>query len=184
MEDERQIIKKVLAGDSAAFAEIVRLHRPHVFKIVANMVSWPEIEEVAHEVFIRAYKHLPGYRSTAPFEHWLSKVAVRTCYDYWRRRRRQKVTPVSDEELQALEREVSRLDRFEVQAVERARELLDWALDHLGPADRLAFSLLYLEEMSMKEVAGALGWSIPQVKMRSFRARRLLRKRLQEKLER
>lgn len=183
MEDEWQTIQKVVSGDAAAFADIIRLHRAHVFKIVTNMVSSQDVEEVAHEVFIRVFKDLSGYRRVAPFEHWLSKVTVRTCYDYWRRQRRQRITSVSDEQLQILEGEVARLNRTETGAVNRAKELLDWGLASLTPQDRLAFSLLYLEDMSMKEVAQILNWSLAQVKIRSYRARQALRRRLKEKLE-
>ncbi len=181
--NRQQTIERVISGDVAAFEDIVHSYSDHVFRIVANMVSSQDVEEVAQEVFIRVFTDLTGYRKSAPFEHWLSRVTVRTCYDYWRRYRRQRVVPVSDDQLQLLEQEAAQLDRSDTAAVERAKELLDWALGHLKPQDRLAFSLLYLEEMSMKELGEMLGWSVAQVKIRSFRARQALRKQLTAKLE-
>jgi RNA polymerase sigma-70 factor, ECF subfamily len=182
LKDEWQTIERVLSGEVAAFEELVHTYKSHVFKIVAHMVSSQEVEEVAHEVFIRAYKDLAGYRRKAPFQHWLTRIAQRTSYDYWRRQKRQRVIPVSDHDLRALEAAASGLQQFEDAAIQRAKELLDWALESLDPEDRLAFSLLYLEDMSMQEVGKILGWSLAKVKIRSFRARRVLRSLLKSKL--
>lgn len=88
----------------------------------------------------------------------------------------------SGEELQFLEERGSREDSLEGQAVERARDLMDRVLEHLAPEDRLVFTLLYLEELPMKEAALALNWSVARVKIRSFRARRALRKVLSDEL--
>lgn len=178
LDTDWSIIERVLGGDSAAFSDLVQRHKPHVLKIVSHMVASQDVEEVAHEAFIRVFRDLSSYGKRAPFQHWLSKVTVRTCYDYWRKQRSRRVFALSDEDLTALEAEFSGKCQVDDAAVERARELLDWALEHLAPQDRLAFSLLYLEERSMKEVSEIMGWSLAQVKIRSFRARRALRKLL------
>lgn len=183
LKDESHILQRVLSGETSAFEEIILNYKPHVFKIVSNMVASQDIEEVAHEAFIRAFKDLASFRGDAPFEHWLARVTVRTCYDYWRRERRQRVVSLSDTELDALERQSSVANMSEESAISRAKDLLDTALNVLSPSDRLAFSLLYLEGMSMKEVAEYMGWSIAQVKIRSFRARHKLRSMLTGALE-
>jgi len=177
--DERQTIERVLSGDTAAFADLINNHKAHVLRIAANMVPAQDVEEVAHEVFIRAFKDLSSFSSRAPFEHWLSKIAVRTSYDHWRRHRKQKIVQLSPEQFQLLENEIDELSRAEAPALERAKELLDMGLSCLEPQDRLAFSLLYLEGMTMKEVSKVLGWSIAQVKIRSFRSRQRLHKNLE-----
>ena len=184
MNDERRIARRILSGDYDAFEELIQRYKPYVFKIVAGMVAAPDVEEVAHETFIRVFKGLSAYRGEAPFQHWLSKVTVRTCYDYWRQRKPVPVVALSDDQIRALELEVASLRIAEEGAVERAKEIVDWALNHLSPPDRLAFSLLYLEEMSMKEVGQTLGWSLAQVKIRSYRARKKLRKLLKTELGR
>lgn len=182
MIDDWRIIEKVLAGDLTAFEDLVREYKSHVFKIVSNMVASKDVEEVAHEAFVRVFKDLASYQRRAPFPHWLSRVTERTCYDHWRKEKRRKAVPVSDNELQALEMEVASLRQSEDSAIERAKELLDWALEHLDPQDRLAFALLYLDGMSMEQVGKVLNWSLAKVKMRSFRARRALKKLLKNKL--
>ena len=57
-----------------------------------------------------------------------------------------------------------------------AREILDWALDRLTAADRMVLELVYLEGYSLREAADLLGWSIANVKVRSFRSRKKLHK--------
>jgi RNA polymerase sigma-70 factor (ECF subfamily) len=59
-----------------------------------------------------------------------------------------------------------------------AREVLDWALDRLSPEDRMVLELVYLEGLSGKEAAELLGWSVANVKIRSHRSRKKLRKLL------
>ena len=173
----------MLAGDVNAFEELVHAHKAHVFKIAAGIVGADEVEEVAHEVFIKAFKDLSGYRKKAPFEHWLARVTVRTCCDFWRRKRRDRLMPVSMEDLSFLEDRALKAERVESSAAQRARDLLERVLQHLAPEDRLAFTLLYLEERPMKEVALELDWSVARVKIRSFRARRTLRKVLKDELK-
>jgi len=178
---EHQTILEVLSGQTAAFDKIISAYKTHVFRIVANMVRSAEVEEVVHDVFVNAFKGLPSYRFKAPFEHWLARVAVTTCHDHWRQQKRLRVFPASPEQLQALEIEAAKLDYTEQQAMDRAKRLLDWAFDGLAPQDRLVVSLLYLEDRTMREVSEMLGWSLMKVKMRSFRARRALRRRLAER---
>lgn len=182
-DEDWQIVEKVLAGDIEAFEWIIKKHKSQVFKIVSAMVDSQEVEEVAHQAFIRAFRDLATYRRKAPFAHWMSKVTVRTCYDYWRRVRSNRVQIASEEKMKFFEAASSNLLRCEMGAVERAHDLVDWALSHLKPQDRLAFTLIYLEDMSLKEVSATLGWSVIQLKMRSFRARNALRKLLKERME-
>ena len=180
---EREIIRRVLAGDTGAFEEIINLVKAHVFRIVNNSVSRQDVDEVAQEVFIRIYRDLRSYGERAPFEHWVAKIAVRSCFDYWRTQRRQRTVNVTTQELEQLESALSDVAGIENSAVIRAKELLHTALDHLAPEDRLAFTLLHLEGHSQKEVAAFLGWSVARVKIRSFRAKKVLNKILSGSLE-
>lgn len=175
LKEERNPVERVLSGDTAAFEEIIRANKERVLKVVSNMVPSDAVEEAAQETFVRAYGALHSFRGKGAFEHWLVRIAVNTCYDYWRRERKRKVVPVSDVELHALESRMLDERLSEDAAVDAAKELLDAALQHLSPADRLVFSLLYLEGLSMKEVGEQMNWSVAQVKIRSFRARHRLK---------
>ena len=68
-------------------------------------------------------------------------------------------------------------------AVKEAGEILEWALERLSPEDRMVLELVYLEGLSGKEAAAQLGWSVANVKIRSFRSRRRLEKLLKGALE-
>lgn len=184
--DDREIIRLVLDGEIDRFAELIARYQQHVAKITNRHVPSDRVAEVAHDVFVRAYTGLSGYSGKTPFEHWLSVVAVRTCYDFWRARRRAEV-PVSalTTEHQAWMEHVlagESGDRFrEQEGRQEAAELLQWALGHLSAENRLVLTLVHLDGYSVRDAARLLGWSVINVKVRAHRARQMLRKLLLER---
>ena len=180
MSDDTEIIERVLHGEIDRFADLVARHRQHVLKIVSGHVPADQAAEVAHDVFVRAYRSLPRFSRQVPFEHWLSRLAVRTCYDFWRARRRADI-PVSTltaDQAGWLDRALAAESdaRFRDQTDRReSLEVLDWALSHLSPEHRLVLTLVYLEGRSAREAADLLGWSMVNVKVRCHRARQKLR---------
>ncbi len=173
--DER-LIASTLTGDDEAFAALVARHKRRVFSIAARFARHEqELDDVAQEIFIKAYRNLAKYRGDAPFEHWLSRIAVRGCYDLLRRTRR--------------ERENVSLDGVEVGvtdnvAAQEARQVLEVALAQLGAEERLVITLLELEERSVREIAALTGWSEGNVKVRAHRARNKLKEILEASHER
>lgn len=189
MSDDVEIIHRVLGGEIDLFAELIARYQQHVARIVSRHVPRDRVAEVAHDVFVRAYGGLAGYAGDAPFEHWLSKIAVRTCYHFWRVSGRQElpVSALTEEHQQWMERVLAAEsdDRFREQAKRReAAELSQWALSHLSAENRLVLTLMYLDGHSAREAAGLLGWSIAKVKVRAHRARQSLRKLLVDGWER
>ena len=107
---------------------------------------------------------------------------MRTCYNYWRKAYREREIPLSaltDRHQQWLENVMS-AESIESSAPQgyrsEAGDVLEWALARLSPEDRMVLELIYFEGHSVKEGAKLLGWSIPNVKVRSFRARKKLEK--------
>ena len=155
-----------------------------VLTIVKKHVPEDAVEETAQEAFVRAYQSLPTFKGTGDFSQWLSSIAVRTCYDYWRKAYRSREIPMSalnEKHAQWLEEVISQ--RPEEAPDERepqmeAREILNWALGKLSAEDRMVLELVYLEGRSVQEAAELLGWSKANVKVRSFRARMKLEKLL------
>jgi hypothetical protein len=92
--DDFEIIRRVLQGEIDRFAELITRYQQHVAKITSRHVPSDRVAEVAHDVFVRAYSSLSGFSGKTPFEHWLSGIAIRTCYDFWRARKREEL-PVS-----------------------------------------------------------------------------------------
>ena len=179
---DEEIVRRVIGGDIDAFESILVRHKDRVVDIVRKHVPYHEVEETAHDVFVRAYQSLSTFEERSPFKHWLSAIAVRACYDFWRKRYRSRELPMSslsEEHQKWLEGVMQdRSDRSFDDRVsqEKARELLAWALDRLSPEDRMVLELVYLEGRSGKEAADLLGWSVSNVKVRSLRARRKLRR--------
>src|ERR1051325_1006037 len=176
-------IAAVLAGDAASFEPLVKKYQPRVFATARRYArKESEVEDIVQEVFIKAFQKLSSYRAEAPFEHWLMRLAVRTCYDFLRAHQRSKETAFSDihqEQTDWLERFVSGSGKDE-EAADAARALVAEALRRLSPAARLVLTLLEIEERSVKEIAALTGWSVPLVKVRAFRARAAMRKVLEK----
>jgi RNA polymerase sigma-70 factor (ECF subfamily) len=183
---DNDIIGQVLEGDVNAFEGLIERYRNYVFKIVMRHVPMEDVEEVAHDVFVRTYKSLPKFGAKSEFKHWLSRIATRTCYDFWRNRYRSGEIPMSDlsESQQNWLRQViagQATGSFEEAASrDEARELIDWALSRLSAEDRTVIELVYLEELSVQEAADRLGWTKANVKIRTHRSKKKLRKILEQ----
>jgi RNA polymerase sigma-70 factor, ECF subfamily len=180
-----EIIRRVLAGDTDLFEELLMRYQEHVGRIVAGHVPREIVDEVAHDVFIRAYTSLPTYSFRTPFSHWLSTIAVRSCYDAWRSVSARKEVSLSgssdaaEEQQQWIEHVLATesKERFDVMVRQQdATNLLQGALAQLSPENRMVITLVHLEGRSVREAAELLGWSVVNVKVRAHRARQQLRK--------
>ena len=83
--EDRDIVQRVLAGEVEAFARLMERYQAYVLAIVNRHTPPDQVEELAQEVFIKAFQSLAGWRQDGHFRAWLSVIAVRTCYDYWRK---------------------------------------------------------------------------------------------------
>jgi RNA polymerase sigma-70 factor (ECF subfamily) len=182
--EDDAMIARVLDGNPDAFEGIIARYEDRVLRILKKHLPADCVEEIAQETFIRAYRSLPTYKGKGGLQAWLSSIALRTCYDFWRKRYRSPEFPMSDlseEGQHRVERVLA--DRSgehfrEEDERKEAEALLDWALDRLSPADRMVLELVYLEGKSVKETAALMGWSVANVKVRSFRSRKKLQKLL------
>lgn len=179
---EAELIAAVLQGDTASFEPLVEKYSPRVFATARRYARREsEVEDISQEVWLKAYHKLGSFRGDAPFEHWLMKLTVRTCYDFLRSHQRNREATFSE----LSEAEDDWLERFAVQP-ESAREdanaaklLVEKVLAQLSPPARLVITLLEIEERSVKEISALTGWSVPLVKVRAFRARAEMRKILE-----
>ena len=183
---DAELIAAVRRGDTASFEPLLKKYQPRVFATARRYARREsEVEDIVQEVFLKAFHKLNSFRGDAPFEHWLMRLAVRTCYDFLRahqRNREMSFADVTDEQTDWLDHFAANpADASENAAA--ARELVDKVLAQLSPAARMVITLLEIEDRSVKEVAALTGWSVPVVKIRAFRARAQMRKCL-EKLAR
>ncbi len=178
---EPELIAAVLRGDAASFEPLVQKYSPRVFATARRYARREsEVEDIVQEVWLKAFQKLSGFRGEAPFEHWLMRLAVRTCYDFLRahqRNREASFSELSEPESDWLERFVSQADTASEHA-DAARQLIERIVEQLSPPARLIITLLEIEERPVKEIARLTGWSVPLVKVRAFRARAEMRKLL------
>jgi len=176
---DTELIAAVLQGNTASFEPLVAKYSPRVFATARRYARREsEVEDIAQEVWLKAFDKLKSFRGEAPFEHWLMRLTVRTCFDFLRghkRNRESSFTDLSEPENDWLERFVAAPESATEHA-DAAKLLVGRLLDKLSPAARLVITLLEIEDRSVKEIAEITGWSVPLVKVRAFRARAEMRK--------
>jgi RNA polymerase sigma-70 factor (ECF subfamily) len=176
---DAELIAAVLKGDAASFEPLVQKYSPRVFATARRYARREsEVEDIAQDIWLKAFEKLSSFRSEAPFEHWLMRLAVRTCYDALRAHQRNRETTfaeLTEPEEDWLDRFVSQPDAASENA-EAARQLIARILEQLSPPARMIITLQEIEERSVKEIAQITGWSVPLVKVRAFRARAEMRK--------
>jgi len=180
--DEDELIQRSRGGDDDSFETLVRRHSPRVFSIIGSFFRRRDmIEDIAQEVFAKAYFSLGTFTLGRSFEAWVAKIAVNACYDHLRAQRRRieqqlpHETQQEDEwfELQMLE--VARDRHASSERQRDASEIAERLLSKLDPEDRLVVVLIDRDGYSVKEVSDMTGWGQSKVKVRAFRARRVLR---------
>ena len=159
-----------LAGDQKAFERLVIRYQPRIIRLMWRFSRDRQTcERLVQDVFVEAYFSLKTYKAKAPFEHWLSRIASRVGYRHFKEQDKEKQTlPLPDFDIAAA-------DSQQQDDPEKAAELLYWLLAKLPATDRLALTLVYLEDCSVKDVADKTGWTTPAVKMRLSRARKKLK---------
>lgn len=176
---EAELIAAVLKGDAASFEPLIERYSPRVFATARRYARREsEVEDIVQEVWLKAFQKLRSFRGEAPFEHWLMRLAVRTCYDFLRshqRNRESAFSELSEPEDDWLERFIHNPETARDDAA-AARQLVQRVLQQLSPPARLVITLLEIEDRSVKEISRLTGWSVPLVKVRAFRARAEMRK--------
>src|SRR6185295_3256962 len=129
---EAELIAAVLKGDAASFEPLIEKYSPRVFATARRYARREsEVEDIVQEVWLKAFQKLSSFRGDAPFEHWLMRLAVRTCYDFLRAHQRNRESPfseLSDPEETWLERFVSQPESAREDA-DAAKQLIERILD-------------------------------------------------------
>ncbi len=180
--EEDDLIRASLASDEDAFEKLVRRHSPRVFSIIGSFFRRrDQIEDIAQEVFSKAYFSLATFTLGRSFEAWVARIAVNACYDHLRAQRRrieQQLPHETQQEDEWFELQMLEVARDRHASAERQRdagEIAERLLSKLDPEDRLIVILIDRDGFSVKEVSDMTGWGQSKVKVRAFRARRVLR---------
>jgi len=166
------------SGDEEAYARLVRRRQGLVVALLAARVRGrDDVQDLAQEVFLRAWRRLADLREPGKFAGWLARIAVNAALDH---RRRAAVRPrggsLDGPDAPEPVAGGPSVDHAPLVAEEYARVLE--ALGTLDPRSQAAVVLRFLEGMAVKEIAARLGDSPPAVAMRLTRALRALRERL------
>jgi RNA polymerase sigma-70 factor (ECF subfamily) len=183
---EIECIQRVQQGDAEAFGPLVERYQQRIFSIAFHLVRRrDEVEDLAQEIFFKAFRAIRSYNFESSFATWLSRIAVNHCYDYLRKVRASRISyysEMSEESAQELERKVESpppqgLDHGEKLAL---GDFVGKLLDRAPAGDRVILTLKELEDYSVEEIADLLNLKSSTVKVRLHRAR----KRMLEDLER
>lgn len=175
--NDLDVISSVLDGNVDDFAILIDKYKAKVFKIVSMHIPHDYVDEVANDIFFKAYKSLKTFKNDSPFINWLTVIAVRSCKDYWRQKYAQKDMPMSsfDEETEkSFELGIDyKTPESNILGDENYRMLMK-AMEQLKPTERTIISMMYAEERSIAEIASITGITESNVKVTAFRARKKL----------
>ena len=173
-ESDGQLVRRVLAGDTEAFAGLVSRHRERGLRFAAGMLGEvADAEEALQDALVRAYRSLGSCRDPERFGAWFLRILVNRCRTRAVRRRRGATLFVRDE---------IALERAAAKPAEDPewREEIERALARLDPMQREAFLLKHVEGLEYEEMSRLTGAGIPALKMRVKRACDHLRTSLRE----
>lgn len=168
-------VRAVRAGDREAFARVVERYQRRLFGLALMLTREPSAaEEVAQDAFVRAFTRLDAYDERRPFYPWLATIAVRLAQN-WLSRRARLVAGGADTLASDREGATDTDSLATLIADERGRRL--WRLVATLPTgERAAAILYYRQDMSVRDIARALGVTSGTMKTFLFRARQRLRR--------
>ena len=177
---DQEIILQVLQGRKQAYAILVERYQNYVFTLVMRYIkNREEAEEVAQDVFVKAYRYLADFRGQSKFSTWLYTIVNTTCISFLRKNKEQ-VVLVEDEQLHAITNRLKMSDGASVYSENRSeRKMLRQAVEQLPELDAQIITLFYQHEQSLEEIGAVLGLTANHVKVRLFRARQKLKEILQ-----
>jgi|KBSMisStaDraftv2_1062788.scaffolds.fasta_scaffold03700_6 RNA polymerase sigma-70 factor (ECF subfamily) len=176
---DTEIINRVLKGDQSAFALLVETYKNYVFTLVLRFTENREdAEEIAQDVFVKAYRSLADFRGDSKFSTWLFTITRTTCLSFLRKKKLD-IRSLDNERtgLQVENRESS----FGANQVEQKSRhaMLNRAISMLSPDDAQVLNLFYKGDQSLEEIGKIMRLDPNTIKVKLHRARQ----RLKDKLE-
>jgi len=175
---ESDWIRRVQGGEREAFEPLLERHQKRVFSLVYHLVRRrDEVEDIAQEIFIKAFRGIRSYNFQASFGTWLSRIAVNHCYDYLRREQKTKLAyywQIGEEGSRAIEGQAQSASEgaLNLEQESEARDLAEKLLARAPAEDRTILVLKELEDHSVEEIAAILQLRPNTVKVRLHRARK------------
>jgi len=176
---DNEIISRVLKGEQNAYAELVNRYQAYVFTLVLRMIkSREDAEEVAQDVFIKAYSSLADFRGESKFSTWLYTIANTTSITFLRKKKLDVHSLDNEKVFEVADSKDSGLRANLVEQKSRVN-MVNEAIAMLSPDDAEIITLFYKAEQNLEEISRILRLETNTVKVRLHRART----RLKEKME-
>lgn len=177
---DMDIIARVRNGDSQAYAVLVDRYRNFVFTLVLRYVKTREdAEEVAQDVFVKAYRSLGDFRGGSKFSTWLYTVATTTALS-WLRKKRPEHHSLDDERVfVSVDNQEGGMSANRIEQKSRV-QMVNEAINMLGPDDALVLTLFYKGEQTLEEIAAVLKKEPNSVKVQLHRARGRLKEKINQ----
>jgi RNA polymerase sigma-70 factor, ECF subfamily len=176
-QDDHELVQLCLRNEPEAFGRLLDKYKNRVFSLIYRMVQNPsDAEDLAQESFLKAFRNLRSYDPSRPFLTWLFKITHNTTIDFLRAKKPQALSLHDDKNPIDLED----LRESPEKTLENAsqRKKIEGLLAALPPFYRQVLILRHQEELEYKEIAKILGIPEGTVKIRLYRARDILRKKL------
>jgi RNA polymerase sigma factor (sigma-70 family) len=176
---DTEVIARVLQGEQGLFAILVERYRNYVFTLVLRFTDNREdAEEMAQDIFVKAYRSLADFRGASKFSTWLYTIVHNTCISFLRKK---KIDTVSIDRANTKIQVENRQSGFRADIVEQRSKhaMVNEAIRLLNPDDHQVISLFYKGEQSLDEIGRIMGLEPNTVKVKLHRARQ----RLKEKME-
>lgn len=176
---DNEIITRVLRGEHQLFADLVSRYQNFVFTLALRYAPLREdAEEIAQDVFVKAYKALKDFRGESKFSTWLYSIVNSTSITFLRKKKLDIHSLDNEHVFEAADSKVSGMDANQVENKSRVA-MVTRAIQLLSPDDAKLITLFYKAEQSLDEIAQIMDLETNTVKVKLFRART----RLKEKME-
>ena len=175
--DDRELVRRAQGEDQEAFEELLRRHQHRVFAVAGGILRRREdVEDIAQQVFVKAYFSLKRFDQRAAFSTWLYKITVNECWDLLRKKKVRPLVYESDlseeQAKQVIAAEGKNSAGPDISERLEARERVERLMEGLDERDRLMLILKEVEGFAVEEIAQVLDLNANTVKVRLFRARR------------
>lgn len=188
-EADQVLVERVQRGDKQAFGLLVSKYQRKLIRLLSRMIRDPaEVEDVAQEAFIKAYRALPGFRGESAFYTWLYRIGINTAKNFLaaRGRRAPTSTEFDSEEAESFEDGEQLRDNNTPERILMSKEIgntVNAAMAELPEDLRTAIVLREIDGLSYEEIAQIMDCPIGTVRSRIFRAREAIAAKLQPLLE-
>lgn len=184
--DDRELVRRAQHGDKEAFEVLVRKHQGRVFAVAGGILrNREDVEDIAQQVFLKAYFSLKRFDQRAAFSTWLYKITVNECWDLLRKK---KVRPLvyeselSEEQAHLYQSTEEKAGQGpDVSEQMETRQQLDRWLEYLDERDRVILVLKEVQGFTVEEIAETMGINGNTVKVRLFRARQRIAEQIRRK---